>query len=112
MERNLPDILKQIVPLMQNSLIPALILYAALTVFPYRNTRLIRKRAALPASRLFMVMLRLCRHSDFFNHNRPLFFILVLMIAYMLINYLKYAHGIIYNLSVDYFNLCFSRRSA
>ena len=98
--------LKQIVPLMQNSLIPALILYAALTVF-LTVTPFNPKALHFLHLGFFMVCFASVGILTFFNHNRPLFFILVLMIAYMLINYLKYAHGIIYNLSVDYFNLCF-----
>lgn len=42
-----------------------------------------------------------------FNRNRPLFFIMVMTIAYITINYLKFAHGIIYYLTPAYCNLVF-----
>ena len=43
----------------------------------------------------------------YYNRNRPIFFIIVMMLSYMLINYFKHIHGVIYYLTPDYANLVF-----
>ena len=98
--------IKQILPLMKNSLLPVLFLYGALCSYlimaPFNQEWL---------KFLHIGFFTLCISSIcvllYFNYNRPLFFIISMLISYCLINYLKYTHGIIYNLSSDYNNLVF-----
>lgn len=98
--------IQQIVPLMRNSLLPALLLYAALGTFlvlsPFDESWLRFLHIGF-----FAVCLCTISILIHFNRNRPLFFTLTLMLSYMLINYLKYTHGIIYYLTPDYLNLSF-----
>ena len=42
-----------------------------------------------------------------YNRNRPLFFIIIITLAYTLINYFKYNHGVIFYLTPAYLNLVF-----
>ena len=42
-----------------------------------------------------------------YNRNRPMFFIIITILSYMLINYFKHMHGVIYYLTPDYTNLVF-----
>ena len=98
--------LKQILPLMKNSLLPVLLLgtalgaYFMLAPFGEEAQRFLHVGFFLSCAASAGILI-------YFNRNRPLFFVLVLLIAYCLINYLKFAHGIIYNLTADYYNLCF-----
>lgn len=98
--------LRQIIPLMQNSLTPALLLCAALVTYfalePMPPQLLRVLHIGFFAINLFSIAL-----LAWFNQNRPIFYILVCMLAYMLINYLKYQHGVIYYLTPDYLNLAF-----
>lgn len=43
----------------------------------------------------------------YFNSRKPVFFILILFLSYILINYFKKVHGLNYYNSADYLNLCF-----
>lgn len=98
--------LKQIIPLMRNSLLPALLLCAALVVYfalePFEQGLLHGLHLGFFAINIFSIGLLV-----YFNQNRPLFYILIMMLAYMLINYFKYQHGIIYYLTPSYYNLAF-----
>jgi len=42
-----------------------------------------------------------------YNQNRPLFFVLTLVLCHISINYFKHLHGVIYYTSPDYLNLTF-----
>jgi len=98
--------LKQIVPLMQNSLLPAFFLCVALIFYfslePFDKSVLQFFHLGFFAVNFITICLLV-----YFNQSRPLFYILVMMLSYMLINYLKYQHGIIYYLTPGYFNLAF-----
>ena len=98
--------LRQIIPLMQNSLIPALLLCAALVFYfalePMSPQLLGFLHVGFFAINLFSIALLM-----YFNQNRPIFYILISVLAYVLINYLKYQHGVIYYLTPDYYNLAF-----
>jgi len=96
----------QILPLLKNSWLPAgLLLVAAclfMLFFPLpdlvQNILHITFYAAT-FSNIALLM--------FYNRNRPMFFVIIILLSYMLINYLKYFHGVIYYLTPDYANLVF-----
>ena len=98
--------LKQILPLMKNSLLPAALLYLTFAVY-FSAEQLDEHWLSLLHIGFFILSLSGCALLSYFNRNRPLFFIITVGICYCLINYLKFYHGTIYNLSPDYYNLVF-----
>ena len=98
--------IKQILPLMKNSLLPALLLYMAVGGY-LALTPVAEEWQHFFHVGFFAAVLASVAVLLFFNRNRPLFFLVVMVVCYCLINYLKYTHGIIYNLSGDYDNLVF-----
>lgn len=98
--------LKQILPLMKNSLLPALLLGAALAAY-FTLAPFDEKGQQFLHFGFFIITLVSAGILIYFNRNRPLFFVITILIGYCLINYLKFRHGIIYNLTPDYYNLCF-----
>lgn len=103
--------IKQILPLMKNSLLPALLLAATLICF-LTAAPLPREWQHFFHIGFFVLCFAVGGILACFNRNRPLFFVLVMLIVYCLINYLKYSDGIIYNLSADYENLAFFSAAA
>ena len=81
-------------------------MYAALTVYltlsPFGDEWLIVLHIGF-----FLLSAAACGILVYSNKNRPLFFIIVTVLGYCLINFLKYYHGTIYNLTSDYYNLIF-----
>lgn len=98
--------LAQILPLMRNTWLPAFLLCAVLGVFfvlsPFSVEMLHFFHIGFFIANLVSIgfLIR-------YNQNRPLFFIVVLLLVYCLINYMKYVHGVIYYLTPDYLNLSF-----
>ncbi len=97
---------KQILPLMKNSLLPSLLLFLTLGIY----------FIAAPLNTHWLLLLHIgflilsficCLILLYANRNRPLFFIITITLGYCLLNYLKYYHGTIYNLSNDFYNLTF-----
>lgn len=91
---------------MKNSLLPATLLYLTFG-FYFSAAPFDENWLSLLHVGFFILSISTCALLFYFNRNRPLFFIIILTIGYCLINYLKYYHGTIYNLSDDYFNLIF-----
>lgn len=98
--------LRQVLPLMKNSWLPAGILLAVsclfmlLSPFPEVVQNILHTTFyVITISNIAILM--------FYNRNRPMFFVIVMLISYMLINYLKFYHGVIYYLTPDYANLVF-----
>lgn len=98
--------LRQILPLMRNSWLPATVLLAAVCGYmlfePFSETVQNIFHCIFFALNITGIIL-LAK----FNRNRPLFFIIIMMLSYISINYLKYSHGIIYYLTPAYYNLVF-----
>lgn len=98
--------LRQILPLMHNSWLPAALLLTAVCGYmlfePFGEAAQNFFHIAFYVFNITGVIL-LAK----FNRNRPLFFIVVMTLAYMTVNYLKYAHGVIYYLTPAYYNLIF-----
>lgn len=98
--------LRQILPLMHNSWLPAALLLTAVCGYmlfePLDNAVQNFFHAAFYFFNLAGVLL-LARA----NRNRPLFFVIVMTLAYMTVNWLKYNHGVIYYLTPAYYNLVF-----
>lgn len=97
---------KYIMPLMRNSFLPSLLLCSALGCFfifaPFSD-----KVLNLLHLGFFLIIFTEVFILIYYNQNRPLFFILLLALSYLFINYFKYQHGIIYYTSSDYLNLTF-----
>lgn len=91
---------------MSNSWLPALFLLTASCVYmlfaPLTDTFQTTLHTAFYTLNLSSILL-----LAYYNRNQSLFFIIIITIAYMLINFLKYNHGIIYYLTPAYLNLVF-----
>ena len=98
--------LRQVLPLMKNSWLPAGLLLAASCLYMLFAPFPEFVQNILHIS-FYMVAISNIALLMFYNRNRPMFFVIVIFLSYMLINYLKYYHGVIYYLTPDYANLVF-----
>ncbi|MBR1649015.1 MAG: hypothetical protein IJ689_05390 [Alphaproteobacteria bacterium] len=98
--------LRQIAPLLQNSWLAAAILLSGIGFFMFCSPFEEHTQNILHIG-FFMLNLLSIGILAQYNRNRPLFFVIVIMLAYMLINYFKFAHGVIYYLTPEYINLVF-----
>lgn len=97
---------KLIVPQIQNSLLPAFIfacallgyfIYGEISPLSRHNLHLI-----FWISSISSIAVLSC-----FNRRKPLFFILIIMLSYIIINWLKRHYSLDYLSTTDYINLCF-----
>ncbi|MBO7556625.1 MAG: diguanylate cyclase [Alphaproteobacteria bacterium] len=98
------DYLRQVVPLMKNSWLPATLLLVAVSFFmflsPFDKTTLTILHISFYIFNLGSILF-LAKY----NYNQPLFFVICSVLAYMFINYFKHTYGVIYYLTPAYFNL-------
>lgn len=98
--------LRQILPLMRNSWLPSALLLGAVCFYMLFET-LNESMQNILHSAFWIINLLSISLLIKFNRNRPLFFIIIITLAYSAVNYLKYTHGIIYYLTPAYLNLAF-----
>lgn len=97
---------EKILPLLKNTLLPALFFGAA--VIGFYATNPLAGNGLLTLHSLFYV---LCFASFlillYFNTRKPVFFILTTLLSYILINYIKRNYGESFQTSTEYLHLCF-----
>lgn len=98
--------LRQILPLMRNSWLPASILLVAVCYYMLFEPLGETVQNAFHYSFYILNIISIILLARF-NRNRQLFFIIIMMLGYTIVNYLKYTHGIIYYLTPAYYNLVF-----
>ena len=98
--------IRQILPLMKNSWLPAGLLLVASCIFMLFSPLPDYAQHILHTTIYIVNLASICILMRY-NHNRPMFFVIITLLGYMLINYLKYFHGVIYYLTPDYANLVF-----
>ena len=98
--------LREIVPLMRHSWLPACILLIAVCSFMFLNPF---EPVVKQTFHILFYFFSICSIILLakYNNNQPLFFIICTMLSYMLINYFKHTYGVIYYLSPAYCNLTF-----
>lgn len=96
----------KIAPLIKNTFLPALIFAVAVIGFYAYNP--LAESSMLTLHSLFYV---LCFVTFlillYFNTRKPVFFILIMVLSYILINCFKRRYGDHYQTSAEYLNLCF-----
>ena len=100
------DYIRQIVPLMKNSWLPAAILLIAVAFFAFSAPFNKSIQTILHLSFYFFSIISIIILAKR-NYNQPLFFVICTMLSYMFINYFKHIYGVIYYLSPAYYNLVF-----
>ncbi len=96
----------QIMPLVHNSIVPALIFGCALLGF-YLYGDIAPSSMLTLHYTFFTLCLITLSILIYFNQRKPFFFILTMMISYILINHFKQRYSMDYLSSPAYLNLCF-----
>ena len=98
--------LEKILPLLKNTFLPALVFGAgvigfyAANPFPESSLLTLHSLFYVLSFAAFLILL-------YFDSRKPVFFILITVLSYILINYVKKNGGESYQSSAEYLNLCF-----
>lgn len=98
--------LEKILPLLKNTFLPALVFGAgvigfyAANPFPESSLLTLHSLFYVLSFATFLILL-------YFDSRKPVFFILITVLSYILINYVKKNGGESYQSSAEYLNLCF-----
>lgn len=100
------DFAEKTFPLIGNILIPAFIFALGLVSFYAFGNIAVSSQLVLHSS-FYLISFAGFLTLLYYNRSRPVFFILLIVLSYMLINYLKNINGSSYINSPYYLNLCF-----
>ena len=98
--------LRQVLPLMQNSWIPAAFLLIFGCVHLFFNPLPFYLQNILHFL-FFIINIASIVTLGIYNRNRSLFLVVIMLLSYMAINYQKYTYGVIYYLTPAYLNMIF-----